>query len=165
VDGADDFVKINAGQIALLRVGHGPDLLARLAPAVSAGKLSSVDVSSLLLDGFALLKAGNNTFANVVATLKSIDPVAADSTVWSAISGVLTALQIILEVSDSMTNTTNTNTIITTYSCMRSEAMLSRTSTRLQRHSLLRDCSPLAGTRKLLQLHSLSSVITTLCLL
>lgn len=97
--GGDDFLKINAGQKALVRVGHSPEMLRRLSANVSSSTstLTSVDVASLLLDGFALLKAGHVSFDSVVAILKSIDPGAADSTVWSAISGVLSSLQTILE--------------------------------------------------------------------
>ena len=95
---ADDFVKINAGQKALVRVNYSAAMLQRMAPFIAAGdKLSAVDTASLLLDSYALLKAGLCPVGNVIAVLKAIDTSRAGYIVWSAIAGVFTGLYTVLE--------------------------------------------------------------------
>ena len=57
----DQWIKINAGQKALVRVAHSPEMTKRLISAMTRGGLSvlgPVDRAALLLDGYALAKAG-----------------------------------------------------------------------------------------------------------
>ena len=56
--GGQDWVKMNAGQEALLRVAHSPGMLARLLPAITSKTLPPVDRASVLLDTYAMAKAG-----------------------------------------------------------------------------------------------------------
>ncbi len=63
---AKDFVKINAGQKALCRVLHSDEQLTRLSKSIGSSTLSDVDVASLLLDNYALVKAGIAPIENVV---------------------------------------------------------------------------------------------------
>lgn len=56
--GQEDWVKLNAGQEALVRVAHSPGMLARLLPAITSKALPPVDRASVLLDTYAMAKAG-----------------------------------------------------------------------------------------------------------
>ena len=54
--GAGDWVKINTGQQALVRVAHSPEMMQRLQPALRSQALSPVDRAALLNDAYALAK-------------------------------------------------------------------------------------------------------------
>lgn len=93
LSGATDYVKINANQKALVRVAHSAAQLQRLTKTLL--DLSAIDVSSLLLDNYALAKAGYVSIDNVVTILKSIDGTASygnesgmpSYNLWQAVSG------------------------------------------------------------------------------
>jgi len=96
LSGADDWIKINSGQKALVRVAHSTEMTRRLSPALRNKTLTPVDRAALLLDAFALAKAGFAPIENVVDILRNLDT-ETSSIVWAAISGVLSALNIQLE--------------------------------------------------------------------
>ncbi len=96
LDGSDDWIKINADQKALLRVAHSPEMQKRLVPAITSKKLNPIDRASLLLDSYALAKANKTPIESVITILKAFTD-EDNSIVWSAISGVLNALNILLE--------------------------------------------------------------------
>ena len=66
----NQWIKINAGQKALVRVAHSPEMTKRLISAMTRGGLSvlsPVDRAALLLDGYALAKAGLAPLDTVVS--------------------------------------------------------------------------------------------------
>lgn len=85
---ADDFVKINAGQIALARVAHSVEMSKRLRKGITGGSLSAIDRASLLTDGYALAKAGVASPESMMEILLAFEE-ESDSNVWSALSSVL----------------------------------------------------------------------------
>ena len=71
-------------------------MIARLVPAIQNKSLSSIDRGNLLLDTYALAKAGHVKVEVIVELLKAYTD--EDSyTVWSALSGVLNGLNILME--------------------------------------------------------------------
>jgi puromycin-sensitive aminopeptidase len=88
----DNYVKINCGQQALARVKYSPDMITRLQSAINKKKISAIDRASVLLDAYALAKAGKMEFTMVVDVLRAFqDDI--NYTVWSAIAGVLGGLK------------------------------------------------------------------------
>ena len=96
VSGPSDWVKINAGQHSMVRVAYTPEMSANLMPAVSSKALPPVDRGALLLDSYALAKAGYGSVEAVVRILSSFEN-EDNSTVWSAIEGVLSGLSVLME--------------------------------------------------------------------
>lgn len=95
-NGASDWLKINAGQKALLRVAHSDEMIRRLTPAIRSKAVSVIDRAGLLLDTYALAKAGHckvETVANLLRAYEEEDCY----TVWAAVAGVLNGLNILLE--------------------------------------------------------------------
>mmetsp|Transcript_86918 Transcript_86918/g.190909 ORF Transcript_86918/g.190909 Transcript_86918/m.190909 type:complete len:893 (-) Transcript_86918:215-2893(-) len=82
------FIMINEGIVTPMRVSYTPEMLQRLAKAVSAGKLSAIDRSGLLMDLYALAKAGKIGLDEV---LKFVSSYAGekDYVVWEALDTVL----------------------------------------------------------------------------
>lgn len=85
---ADDFVKINAGQIALARVAHSVEMSKRLRKGISSGALSAIDRASLLTDGYALAKAGVASPESIMEILVAFAD-EENNNVWSALASVL----------------------------------------------------------------------------
>lgn len=94
--GSSDYLKINAGQQALVRVAHSAEMATRLQSALSSKDLSPVDRAGLLLDAYALAKAGYGSLEVVVQLLKALRD-EDHPTVWNAISGVISGLHLLLE--------------------------------------------------------------------
>jgi len=93
-----DYVKINAGQKALIRVSHSKKMLHRLVThGVPTGSLSDVDVASLLLDAYALCKANQMSVEDLVLVMKSVSPSTRSLVIWNAISASFTAMNLFLE--------------------------------------------------------------------
>lgn len=94
-----EFLKINAGQKALVRVAYSPSLLSRLSNAASKGFLTDVDTASILLDCYALAKANILPIDNVITILKGIDSdiVYPSYILWNAVSGILNAMVLLLD--------------------------------------------------------------------
>jgi aminopeptidase 2 len=69
---AEDWVKINSGQKALARVAHSAEMTRRLAPSLRDKTLSPVDRAALLLDAYALAKAGLAPIESAVAILHNL---------------------------------------------------------------------------------------------
>jgi hypothetical protein len=65
--GMQPWVKINAGQKALVRVAHSSEMLARLQGSIN--QVAPVDRAALLLDAYALAKAGLAPLESVVTIL------------------------------------------------------------------------------------------------
>ena len=101
------WIKINAGQKALCRVAHSAEMTRRLQMALVPGAdgkpaLAAVDRAALLLDSYALAKAGLGSIESVVEVLKACKD-ETDSTVWGAIGGVLGGLQLLMEQTNPVT--------------------------------------------------------------
>eukprot|EP00349_Pseudokeronopsis_sp_Brazil_P003492 CAMPEP_0202971974 /NCGR_PEP_ID=MMETSP1396-20130829/32169_1 /ASSEMBLY_ACC=CAM_ASM_000872 /TAXON_ID= /ORGANISM="Pseudokeronopsis sp., Strain Brazil" /LENGTH=881 /DNA_ID=CAMNT_0049701907 /DNA_START=22 /DNA_END=2667 /DNA_ORIENTATION=+ len=94
--GVRPWIKINAGQKALARVAHSNEMIARLQEAISRGKVAPVDRAALLLDAYALAKAGQGSLESVVDILRALEN-EESSIVWAAISGVLNGLYSLME--------------------------------------------------------------------
>mmetsp|Transcript_7528 Transcript_7528/g.7752 ORF Transcript_7528/g.7752 Transcript_7528/m.7752 type:complete len:879 (+) Transcript_7528:105-2741(+) len=90
------WVKINAEQKALVRVAHTSEMSKRLQPAIRSKVLGPEDRAALLLDAYAIIKAGNAPVETVVELLQAYDN-EDNSTVWSAIHGVLGGLNMHME--------------------------------------------------------------------
>jgi len=67
---APGWVKINAGQKALVRVSHSPEMIARLKDAIHS--VAPVDRAALLLDAYALAKAGLAPLETAVDILRAL---------------------------------------------------------------------------------------------
>ncbi len=92
--GARPWLKINADQRALTRVAHSTEMIARLQASIT--EVAPVDRAALLLDAYALAKAGIaplETVAEILRALENEDT----SIVWSAIAGVLGGLHLLME--------------------------------------------------------------------
>ena len=96
LSGPNDWLKINAGQQALVRVSCSGEMTRRLQDAIRTSKLSVIDRAAVLLDAYAIVKAGLAPIETVVDLLKAYD-LETNSTVWGAIQGILNALNILLE--------------------------------------------------------------------
>ena len=94
--GVRPWIKINAGQKALARVAHSPEMIGRLQEAIRRGKVPAVDRAALLLDAYALAKAGQASLESVVDILRALEN-EESSIVWAAISGVLNGLHALME--------------------------------------------------------------------
>jgi puromycin-sensitive aminopeptidase len=96
VSGPLDFVKINAGQQSMVRVAYTAGMLEKLMLAIRSNILGPVDRAALLLDAYALAKAGYaqpETVVKVLTAFANED----NSTVWMAIEGVLGGLNLLME--------------------------------------------------------------------
>lgn len=93
-NGGRPWLRINAGQKALIRVAHSPEMIARLQENIA--QVAPVDRAALLLDAYALAKAGLAPPETVVEILRALRDEEA-SIVWSAITGVLGGLHLLLE--------------------------------------------------------------------
>jgi puromycin-sensitive aminopeptidase len=96
VSGANDWLKINAGQQSMVRVSYTPSLLDKLIPAIKSKSLTPVDRAAVLNDAYSLAKAGLGSPEAVVKILTAFES-EDNSTVWSVIEGVLTGLNLLLE--------------------------------------------------------------------
>eukprot|EP00602_Paraphysomonas_sp_CaronLab_P000533 CAMPEP_0185021724 /NCGR_PEP_ID=MMETSP1103-20130426/4412_1 /TAXON_ID=36769 /ORGANISM="Paraphysomonas bandaiensis, Strain Caron Lab Isolate" /LENGTH=825 /DNA_ID=CAMNT_0027553425 /DNA_START=132 /DNA_END=2609 /DNA_ORIENTATION=+ len=94
--GEGDWVKLNAGQQALVRVAHTPAMIDRLLEPIRSKTLSPIDRASLLLDAYALAKAGSAPVEGIVRLLRAFEH-EDNFTVWSAIQGVLLGLHAMME--------------------------------------------------------------------
>lgn len=88
------WLKINAGQKALIRVSHSTEMISRLKQSIF--ELAPVDRAALLLDSYALAKAGLAPLEAAVDILRALENETA-SIVWSAIAGVLSGLHSLME--------------------------------------------------------------------
>lgn len=92
----NDWLKINSGQQALMRVSHSDEMIKRMLPAINNKTMSVIDRASVLLDSYALAKAGHCKVETIITLLRAYEN--EDSfTVWSALSGILNGLNILLE--------------------------------------------------------------------
>ncbi len=96
LSGADDFVKINAGQTALVRVAHSVEMAKRMKQGLSSGAIGPIDRASLLLDGYALAKAGLGSVESVMEILRALEN-EENNNVWDGISQVLTGFDTLSE--------------------------------------------------------------------
>lgn len=70
LSGPNDWVKINCGQKALVRVAHSATMSKHLQPAISSKAVAPIDRAALLSDAFALAKAGVASITSVFDILK-----------------------------------------------------------------------------------------------
>lgn len=93
---ANDWLRINAGQQALLRVAHSDEMIRRMLPAISSKTMSVIDRGGVLLDTYALAKAGHVKVETIIELLRAYTE--EDSyTVWVSLAGVLSGLNILME--------------------------------------------------------------------
>jgi hypothetical protein len=71
-------------------------MINRLTPAIHAGKLAPVDRAALLLDNYALAKAGLTPLESVVSILRALEN-ETSSIVWGAMAGVFNGFYILME--------------------------------------------------------------------
>ncbi|MFQ5875096.1 MAG: M1 family metallopeptidase, partial [Dehalococcoidia bacterium] len=93
--GADDWVKVNAGQTAFYRVNYPDEEWTRLRSAVEAGQLPATDRLGLQSDAIALVPAGfvpATLFLALTVAYKNED----DATVWGDLSANFRALETLL---------------------------------------------------------------------
>lgn len=92
------WLKINAGQKALVRVAHSAEMILRLKEALMADRnaVAPVDRAALLLDSYALAKAGLAPLETVLEIVRALED-EESSIVWNALSGVLNGLYLLLE--------------------------------------------------------------------
>jgi aminopeptidase N len=81
--GGEDWIKMNAGQEALVRIAHSPGMLARLLPAITSKSLAPIDRAAVILDTYAMAKAGVGgvSVVRVVELLKAYTD-EDNNTVW-----------------------------------------------------------------------------------
>ena len=96
LDGPEDWVRVNGGQKALARVALSEEQARRLQPAIHSKALGAVDRAALLLDAYALAKAGLAPVESVVDILRALED-EDSSVVWDAIASILSALHSLLE--------------------------------------------------------------------
>jgi puromycin-sensitive aminopeptidase len=93
--GANDWVKLNAGQGAPIRVLPSEEMLQRLSTPIQMKALPAVDRAGLLSDAYAMVKAGHmspDALIKLVGNYKDED----NYVVWDALSGVLSGLDKVL---------------------------------------------------------------------
>jgi len=84
------------GQQALLRVAHSDEMIRRMLPAISSKTMSVIDRGGVLLDTYALAKAGHVKVETIIMLLRAY--VDEDSyTVWVSLAGVLGGLNVLME--------------------------------------------------------------------
>lgn len=93
---ASQWVKINAGQKALIRVSYTSTSINRLQDAIRNKLICVEDRAAILLDAYALAKAGVGSLEAVVDLLRAYDS-ENSSSVWTAIEGVLGGLHSLME--------------------------------------------------------------------
>jgi puromycin-sensitive aminopeptidase len=91
-----NWVKINADQKFLVRCAHSPEMARRLQPALQSGVLSAVDRAAVLLDSYALAKAGLGSIDSVVTILMALEN-EASTVVFNSCAGVLNGLLLLTE--------------------------------------------------------------------
>ncbi|MFN8052369.1 MAG: M1 family aminopeptidase [Acidimicrobiales bacterium] len=87
LDGAVDWVDVNAGFTGFYRSQYSPELRAALHAVV--GDLSSLDRYALVDDAWALLLAGRIELEELADTLRAVASVEAEPSVWRRIAGVV----------------------------------------------------------------------------
>lgn len=95
-DAAADFVLLNAGTVAPMRVAYTSEMLSRLVKAMKEGLLKPCDRAGLVIDTYALAKAGKLGADEALRFLLAGFVGEADYIVWDALSSVLQGLQKIL---------------------------------------------------------------------
>eukprot|EP00929_Paragymnodinium_shiwhaense_P008960 TRINITY_DN112969_c0_g1_i1.p1 TRINITY_DN112969_c0_g1~~TRINITY_DN112969_c0_g1_i1.p1 ORF type:complete len:894 (-),score=232.14 TRINITY_DN112969_c0_g1_i1:141-2822(-) len=90
-----EFVLINENVVTPMRVLYTPEMYEKLEHAVKAGQLGASDKSGLLMDAYALAKAGK---LGVDALLRLVVGFSKSSeyVVWDALSAVLVGLQTVI---------------------------------------------------------------------
>jgi hypothetical protein len=92
----NNWIKINAGQKALVRVAHSVEMVHRLKIAIKNKSISAIDRAALLLDSYALAKANLSSLETVIDILKSFED-EDNATVFTAIAGVLNGFYTLFE--------------------------------------------------------------------
>lgn len=95
LSGADDFVKVNAGQFVPTRVLYTEEALRRLLKGIEQGKLPVPDRAGLVLDTYALAKSGKlgaDSMVRVLAAYRN----ETSFCVWDGMSQVLNGLNRLL---------------------------------------------------------------------
>ena len=91
-----DWVKLNAGQEVPMRVQYTEEMLTRLSSAVTKKELAAADRVGLIMDAYALVKAGQKmtpeALIKVLAAYKQED----DCVVWQGLADALGGLESVL---------------------------------------------------------------------
>lgn len=97
IRGVDGEVgKLNSGQIALVRINYTSQQWQKLAEEVENGELTPIDRYGVLSDALALTRAGHLSTSQLVNLLSSYKK-EENYTVWTAVLGVLGALDNVIE--------------------------------------------------------------------
>jgi len=91
ISGGSDFVLINEGVRVPMRVAYTADMRSRLSDAVRGGKLPTCDRASLLMDAYAMAKAGKLGTDDMIQFLTGYCG-EREYVVWDALSQVLLGL-------------------------------------------------------------------------
>ncbi|MBI4463376.1 MAG: M1 family metallopeptidase [Acidobacteria bacterium] len=89
------WVKLNPGQSGFYRVAYSKNLWRKLAEAVQAGSLSTVDRLGMLDDAFALTRAGYLKTSTALQILRAYQS-ETDFSVWTALAAILASLDNLL---------------------------------------------------------------------
>jgi len=92
ISSSDDWVKLNAGQHVPLRVAYTSSMIDRLCNAIRTKSISTVDRAGLIMDSFALARAGQVSPEVVFQLLKSFEN-EHEVIVWEALEQVIKDLE------------------------------------------------------------------------
>lgn len=97
-----DWVKINAGQEVPMRVLYSDEMLARLSKAVSTKELVPADRVGLIMDGYALVKAGQLMKPRALIELLGAYKQENDCVVWQGLADALGGLESVLSEDEAL---------------------------------------------------------------
>mmetsp|Transcript_7191 Transcript_7191/g.14760 ORF Transcript_7191/g.14760 Transcript_7191/m.14760 type:complete len:905 (-) Transcript_7191:134-2848(-) len=97
----DGWVKLNAGQDVPMRVKLTSEMIDRLSTGIQSKTLPAVDRAGLLLDGYALVKAGKLSPESLIKLLSNYTD-EDDYTVWTGIAGIIGGLDAVLSDDPTM---------------------------------------------------------------
>jgi len=95
------WVKLNAGQEVLMRVNNTPTMIERLADGIKSKSLPTCDRAGLVVDAYALVKAGHMKPESLIQLLSNYTN-EDDYIVWNGLSDVLLGLRKLTENDNEM---------------------------------------------------------------
>ncbi len=99
IEKPDDFLKLNVGEVTMVRVDYPHAYLQKLEKAIKDGKLSSADRLGLIRDSFDLAQSGNSPTTLALELVQSFTT-EEDYIVWAEISTRLDQLDNLLFLED-----------------------------------------------------------------
>lgn len=95
----DGWLKLNAGQPGFFRVNYTPELWSSLASAVQSSSLGVIDRLGIIMDAFALAKAGLLASSHALELAVSFKN-ETEYTVWNQINGDLSEVGLLLSTTE-----------------------------------------------------------------